>query len=372
MAGPVGATVASPSDTTVSVPEVDPAAFVASVVERFDAAVDRVGAVDVDLVIAGRVVRLSFAGDALVDRLTPAFRHVTLPEPRTGPVDTTEPDIVLRVWDSRSTGTPLPPPPWSWDRYCTRGDIDGYNTDTVRTAYAGSLNVFDAATGAACWWVPDADTIGAHEPGAPLRILLHWWLEARGRQLVHGASVGPPSGGGVLLAGAGGAGKSSTALTCLRHGWSYVADDYCAVDTTAAPVAHTLYATGKADGESRARMGGFEVADEVPVADRGKSILFLSPDHDDRLVASLPIDAILLPRVVDRAETRLHPAGALETTRALADSTLRQLPAAGDHAWHTLAALARSVPGYHLELGSDTNAIPEAVARAIHGEGPDA
>jgi len=331
--------------------------------QRFDTAVERVGAIDVDVRIAGRVVRLSFAGDALVAHLTGAFRHVTLPASEVGLV---EPDLVLRVWDSRSTGTPLPPPPWSWDRYCTRGDIDGFNTATVHTAYAGALNVFDRSTGDASWWVPDAAAIGAHEPGAPLRILLHWWLTARGLQLVHGAAVGPPTGGGVLLAGAGGSGKSSTALTCLRRGWSYVADDYGVVDPgDDPPSAHTLYATGKADAAARARMGGFTTTDEIPLGNRGKSILFLSPDYDDHLVESLPIDAILLPRVGAGDASVLRPAGPLETTRALADSTLHQLPGAGDEAWHRLAALARAVPSFHLELGRDATAIPETIETAI-------
>lgn len=356
MAGTVGPPAARP--------EVDPAAFVASVRRRFDDAIERVGAIDVDVRIARRVVRLSFAGDALVADLTRAFRHVTLPAVDTGVV---EPDLVLRVWDSRSTGTPLPAPPWSWDRYCTRGDIDGYNTDTVSVAYAGSLNVFDRATGDACWWVPDADAVGAHEPGSPLRILLHWWLAARGLQLVHGAAVGPPTGGGILLAGAGGAGKSTTALTCLQRGWSYVADDYAVVEIGDPPTAHTLYATGKADDAARARMGGLAVTDEIPLAPRGKSILFLCPDHDDRLVDSLPIDAILLPRIGARDTTLVRPAGPLETTRALADSTLRQLPGAGGDAWRTLAALARAVPGFRLELGRDATAIPDAIEATIAG-----
>jgi hypothetical protein len=50
-------------------------------------------------------------------------------------------------------------------------------------------------------------------------------LRTRGVYFIHGALVVSPSQRGVLILGAGGAGKSTCVYTLIRQGWSYVADD---------------------------------------------------------------------------------------------------------------------------------------------------
>jgi hypothetical protein len=54
-------------------------------------------------------------------------------------------------------------------------------------------------------------------------------LPAFGLEPLHGASVAL-SGGAVLILGAAGAGKSTTALSLLRAGGTFLADDVCALD----------------------------------------------------------------------------------------------------------------------------------------------
>src|SRR4029453_14013537 len=54
-------------------------------------------------------------------------------------------------------------------------------------------------------------------------------LPAFGLEPLHGASVAL-SGGAVLILGAAGAGKSTTALSLVRAGGTFLADDVCALD----------------------------------------------------------------------------------------------------------------------------------------------
>src|SRR5262249_10186335 len=84
--------------------------FYARVAERFSLAANAVGTRTLDFCIAGRVVRLVFAGDALVSPLTRALQHLALePQP--------SPDLNIRLWEVADTGVPLPPPPWGSDAY---------------------------------------------------------------------------------------------------------------------------------------------------------------------------------------------------------------------------------------------------------------
>ncbi|MHA1169545.1 MAG: hypothetical protein ACTSRU_17095, partial [Candidatus Hodarchaeales archaeon] len=59
------------------------------------------------------------------------------------------------------------------------------------------------------------------------------------------------------------------------------------------------------------------------------------------------------------------PASAGEVLRALAPSTLLQLPGAGKADIKIMSRLIRKVPGYTLELGSDISSIHEVIKKAI-------
>ena len=96
----------------------------------------------------------------------------------------------------------------------------------------------------AAFWVRDAEALTRWETAAPLRTLLRWALRGHGAHMVHAAAVVGPRGA-ALLAGPSGAGKSTTALAASVAGLGYIADDYCAVELGAPPIAHALCAVGK-------------------------------------------------------------------------------------------------------------------------------
>ena len=64
------------------------------------------GAQVMDTRIAGEGLRMRFASAALRRAIGRAFEHLRV----TVPSDC--PDLTVGVWDSMSSGVPMPPPPW--------------------------------------------------------------------------------------------------------------------------------------------------------------------------------------------------------------------------------------------------------------------
>lgn len=309
--------------------------------------------------IGGHDVALRFAGQALRRPMTDAFAH--LPAGGAG-----APSLTVCLWDSASTGTPLPPTPWREEDLLIRGEAGSCGDGPVFAAaapWAETLWLLHPASARAIFWTSDARSLHAQECAAPLRPILHWWLSRYGIHLVHGAVVGGPEGG-LLLAGKGGSGKSTTALACLEAGWQYLGDDYVAVRTAGEPLAFSLYSSAKASPEQLRRWPALAKAAANP-APRGteKTVLFLAGHAEGRIVSSLPLRAVVLPRVADRDRTHWSRASAAAGLTALAPSTILQLPGAAQASLRALGELARRLPIVRLELGR----CPDEAAAAMSG-----
>jgi hypothetical protein len=306
----------------------------------------------------GRNLLLRCAGPALLPSLAPALAHLIEPEAPDAPA----PDLTVLAWDSASTGTPLPALPRALAPRHSDGGADREEHASgiygVFQPGVNTLSLLDTAAGRAVFWVPDARDVSIHDRGAPLRTLLSWWLGAPDRQLMHSAAVGTPESG-VLLAGKGGSGKSTTALACLNSPLCYVGDDYVLVGTTPRPYVASLYSGAKLTDDALARFPHLAavIANRQRLADE-KALLYLHEHFPQRLSRGFPLRAILLPVVTGRRETLLRPASAAASLAALAPSTIFLLPLAGRTALGAMAALVRQVPSYMLELGTEIERIP--------------
>jgi hypothetical protein len=222
-----------------------------------------------------------------------------------------------------------------------------------------TLSAWDRAARSGIYWIHDAAALPAWEQTAPFRYLLHWALADQGCIVAHAAAVGGP-GGAVLLVGAGGAGKSTSALACVGSGWAYLSDDYCALDTVGAPTAHALYRVGKLDDTAAALLPG--LLGRCPPMDLPgpKQVLDLSRCDPDPTVGALALDAVVVPRVAHRTgrARRLAPAAGL---RALAPSSLYQLPGPRPGGLAALAGAIEGLPGWGLDVGPDVGRVPEAL-----------
>jgi hypothetical protein len=294
-----------------------------SVYDLFESAQQATEVVERRYIIGGFLIRLSFAGTALLS-LTRALEHLATDNHST-------PDLTICLWDSESTGQRMVSRPWQEEDFLARGVIQGYNTERIYTAFqhgSGAVSVLDTHLNLAVFWAPDTK-LPYWEYGSPLRSILHWWLLSHGLQLVHAAAVGNASGG-VLIGGKGGSGKSTTALCCLESDLFYAGDDYTLLGLDRGPVVHSLYNSAK-----------------------------LNSDHVKRFPALLP--NILLPRVAGLPDTLFKRVSVAMALAALAPSTIFQLPRAGNEALKFLAAFARHLPCYSLEVGTNLSTIPPVI-----------
>jgi len=239
----------------------------------FEKAKNRTGDIEFFCQIAGTTIRLCFAGPALVPHVRPALEHL-----RTSPVDA--PDVTLCLWDSASTGIPSPPPICAHSAFTDRGDVWGFYSDRIKTAFHWSdysVNILDLKSGVGVYWVEDAAAQPYWATSAPLRTLLHWHFERHGCQLVHAAAVGTAEGA-VLISGKGGTGKSTTALSCLNAGFHYLGDDYVVIRSGNNPTVSSLYCTARLNPDHVVRFPGFrELVSNTEKLDEEKAVIFLHP-----------------------------------------------------------------------------------------------
>jgi hypothetical protein len=335
-------------------------AFVDELIERTDAALAATDVVQRDYRIAGRTVRLRFAGDALVAPVTAALAHAE--------IEDGDPELIADIWDSETSGQPRLRPGWTSDAYIRHGAIAGFFDDELQVHYthgSGAITVMLPDRQRAVYWLAGADRFPDVERGSPLRTLLHLWLSRCGLQLQHSAALGDPDGC-ALVVGAGGSGKSSVALACLDSDLGHLADDYCVLEPGAPPRVHALYSSVKVRADTVKRLG----IDPALIANPGrppedKAIVFLAEHRPERLVAAAPVKAIAVPVITGRTETGVRPISGARALRELAPSTIFQLPGQGEEAVRSMADVVRAIPSYALEVGTDPGQVAGALRELI-------
>jgi hypothetical protein len=105
------------------------------------------------------------------------------------------------------------------------------------------------------------------------------------------------------------------------------------------------------------------------IASRGegpleKDIVYLDA-ADAHLVRSATLSAILLPRIGTERETKISSATSVEATKAILPTTYMQLMGGTAVTAGLIMQLTRNLPAFHLELGTDIGAVPDAIARLL-------
>ncbi len=304
-------------------------------------------------------VRLRFANDALVPAMTAALAHSAIPA-------SSHADLTVLLFDTASTGVSANRP-WAAEDYLAHGSIRGYNTERFQTVYqhgVDAINVLDQRASVGVFWARDAAAIPYYERSSPLRNLLNWWMSRHGRQLVHGAAVGTRSAG-ALIVGAGGSGKSTSALSCLGSELLYCGDDYVLVAAEPEPRVYSLYCSGKLDPFHLRRFPQLLAKVESAYVPNGEKALLFAQRDVDRIAHSLPLRVVLAPRIAHARDTTVTPTGAAQVLRALAPSTLFQLPNSGANALRLMAKLIGGLPRYALNLGTDLEQVPRVIGALL-------
>jgi len=308
--------------------------------------------------LAEHHVRIRYTAPELADRFGATLGHLV--------VDSSEAsidapiDLDICCWDRSVTNVRAPAPPWSPDDHLRDGRIRGLTDGPVRATFdptARVLSLYDRDRRVAVFHAADAELVPRWMDRAPFRTVLTWWAADRGLALLHASAVAT-SAGAVVLAGTSGAGKSTTALRCLVAGLDLLGDDACLVGCAPDPTVHSVYRFAKIDtplGEAleppltRAMPW---ITDEFVV------------DPGPRHRASAPLRAILLPRIVGGTDSRVVPVGRTEALRILGPTTLMEGGAPSAGALRAIVDLARRVPAFRLELGTEPEGIVGAVVSA--------
>jgi hypothetical protein len=325
----------------------------------FERAAEAVGVAELRLRIAALPVRVRFAGVQLGEQLGPAFDHL-----RDRSED--EPLLTIHAWDSEQSHTQPPPLP-ALGAADPRGTTF-YAADEGRRLATrpvlGQLSAYDSNRRTGWFWCRSGSELPFWERAAPFRQLLHWWLPEHGKLLVHGAAVGHASGG-LLLAGRGGSGKSTCALSTLTSPLLYAGDDYVAIGVGSEPRVFSLYCTGKLV-PSHARLLPHLPAPTFAGDGKleEKSVFYVAERFPERMSGGFPLAAVVAPRIHGSAPafTRI---GAAEALSALAPSTLLQLVPAQGEALTAMAGVLRRVPAYRLDVGGPVDLLPAALDRLL-------
>lgn len=313
------------------------------------------------MAVGDQVVRLRFASERML-ALMEAFGHLELEALAT-------PDLTVCLWDSPDGLQPPVPAPA--DPAAPRGTRMVWNDGQLRGCYQpgqDTLSVLEPGAARAWFWAADGSSMPYWEYAAPLRLLLSWWLPSRGSALVHGAAVGRPDGG-ALIVGRGGSGKSTTSLLSLLGGLSFASDDYVVVERDwrgHGPFVHSAFGSGKLDNSQCERFPALWPAIVNPSRLPEEKAVFMVNRFAPALMArSFPLRLVLVPRITGQRDTEVLAGSPMAALAALAPSTIFQLP--GDPAVElkAMATLVQAVPVRVLALGTDFTQIPTAIDRAL-------
>ena len=331
-------------------------------VTLFEQAVARAGqGPDRWLEIAGHPLHLRFAGQALGPRLLPALQH--LPDP-----GASASRFTICLWDAESTDTPLPPPPWDRLDYYERSNMRGYDDGRFKLNFDRRTDVFSAVDNGrdvGIYWTRNGSRISPAEVGSPLRRALQGWARGKGLILTHAAAIGRIDAG-MLLAGPGGSGKSTTAVLALGSDLMFAGDDMTLVQADPVPYAHSLYSSAKIDSAALERIP--EVWPAVGNRDRldkEKAILFLDNGFRHKLTLGFPLRAIVVAKLSGRSETVACRTSPLAAFRAIAPDTILTMLGDARGVLKVLNRLVHQLPCYELILGSDLEGVRRALPRIL-------
>lgn len=202
------------------------------------------------------------------------------------------------------------------------------------------------------------------EPGAPLRPFLHWLYAERGMRLSHAGTLGV-DGTGVLLAGAGGSGKSGTVIGGLMHGLQSVGDDYVLLSLDDGIRAFPVFSTLKQDPEGFARLGLAARVDAGELNWQGKHQFRLDEISRVPVPAELKIGAMLVPRVAHVEKTTISPIARTDAMIALAASSIYQMPGERESGFRFFGEVTKRLPCFRLDLGRNPAEISDTITGFI-------
>ncbi|HJU64055.1 MAG TPA: hypothetical protein VJ596_00195, partial [Gemmatimonadaceae bacterium] len=316
-------------------------------------------------VFGGRPVRMRIVGRALAHHFLRPFRHLLLDEALPLPA---VPATRMEFWDESETGIPCPPVApaaddavWPTDDGQFVASADGR---IIRYECADAITWLDRAAGRVVGWRAAGAALSIVERTRPMPYILPLWYQAASMLVIHGALVARGKSG-IFFGGAGGAGKSTCALSCLSAGLDYLSDDHIGLEelSDGSFVGHSMFSSTRVEPDHLQRfprLRAHGIASDHPT--NYKALVLLAEVVPARIRRHVNIDAVVLPQIVQAEGTRFRPASKADTLRLIAPTSLFMIPPRpGREGFEKLARMVQAVPTYWLEIGRDLEAIPPRV-----------
>jgi hypothetical protein len=319
--------------------------------------------------IAGNIICMNFYSPKLYDKLHKAFGHIA--------VDSEcFPHLTIGIWDSVSTNTQLSMP-WKKEAeyiHPRQAHSKMLIQDSFLGTYLrgeGSLNLYDETNNSAYFWVHNADCLPYRLSASPLRSILNWFLSKKGFHLIHGAVV-CLDGKSILITAKGGTGKSTAALSCFLSGMSFLGDDMVLLKYDEVITTHSIFNSAKLFLESFHHSFP-ELKDKLWNESRTdmeneKVIVFLSEFFPQKVIKSAPLYAIMIPFIKNVENTRIIPAGKMQTMISMIPTSLFQVSFSQSNIMAELRSIVEKTPCYFLELGSDFKGIAKTIQSFLSHE----
>ncbi len=235
---------------------------------------------------------------------------------------------------------------------------------------SGSLWCLDRQTRRVIGWIKSAQHVTMYEMGKPLANLLPLIVESFGLYMFHGALVSWREHG-ILFVGAGGSGKSTSALSCLRGGFDFVAEDLVVLEESAAGfTGHGVYNSAWIEPDHLARFGDIaRIAHRGGEVEQQKSLVMVAEFAADRMRPAARLEYMMLPTVCPGEESAVYQVGRPEALRQLAPNCLMTASRIDMKGFESLVRLVKASKCYRLELGSDLDRIPGLISETIERDG---
>ena len=320
-----------------------------------------------DFLMGGSIVRSHIVGAELHTSFVKAFAHLQLPAGQRVP------KLTVHLFDATDTGIGESEIAADYDPALAGEVVAAPDGQFVYFGRPQLRTVLDRVNASITGAVGSAGRLTLYDLGRPLHSELLLWHHDQQLLPVHAGLVAR-EGQGVLLAGPGGSGKSTTSIMCHLAGFAYLADDYVAVEwnSDGNVTGHSVYNSSHIEPEHLKKFPALVSAGATSgsLTREDKSLVILSDLEAGNFAHAATIRVIGLPRVAHTPTTAVRRASKVEALMRLAPSSLFLLPYAGmsRDGFAKLNDLVNRLPAYWLELGEDLAEIPAVVDEILAQE----